>query len=226
MSMTLLQLRTAARQRADMVENNFITDAELTSYINSSIAELYDLLVSCYGADYYTSSTTFTTVNGTADYALPADFYKLKGVDVQMADKYFTLQPFNWNERNRNTNLSWGLLTGPAMRYRIVADNLKLVPTPTSGYTVKLWYVPVATKLTSDSDTFSDINQYYEYVITDAAIKMLQKEESDVTVLMAQKAALTQRIQAMANNRDAEKADSISDIYAENDEYWFYRSWS
>jgi len=226
MSTTLGNLKTAARQRADMVNNNFVTDAELVTYINSSIAELHDLLVSCYGADYFTTSTTTATVSGTADYALPADFYKLKGVDIKMSDQFYTVKPFNWNERNRNTDLSWGLISGPSIRYRLVGSNLKLVPTPSSAHVMKIWYIPKATALVSDGDVFDDINQFSEYVITDAAIKMLQKEESDVSVLFAQKQALTARIQAMANNRDAEKPDSISDIHAENDDYWIYRSWS
>ena len=40
-----------------------------------------------------------------------------------------------------------------------------------------------------------------EYVITDAAIKMMQKEESDTSVLQLQKAALIRRIEAAAENR-------------------------
>jgi hypothetical protein len=85
MSVTLLQLKDRSRQRADMENSEFVTDAELTIYINGSIAELHDLLVASYGSDYFLSSTTFSTVAGTESYSLPADFYKLMGVDVQVS---------------------------------------------------------------------------------------------------------------------------------------------
>ena len=50
----------------------------------------------------------------------------------------------------------------------------------------RLWYHPVAVTLTLAQDTYDDINGYVEYIIIDAANKMLQKEESDVSVLAAQ----------------------------------------
>jgi hypothetical protein len=70
----------------------------------------------------------------------------------------------------------------------------------------------------------SDFNQYAEYVITDVAIKMLNKEESDVTVLAAQKMALKRRIEEAAQNRDAENAEYVADIYIENDDYFYGRT--
>jgi hypothetical protein len=75
--------------------------------------------------------------------------------------------------------------------------------------------------LSADSDVLNDVNQYVEYVIVDAAIKMMQKEESDVSVLMLQKQALTKRIQEAAQNRDAGEPESVSDIYADNNEWWY-----
>jgi hypothetical protein len=84
-----------------------------------------------------------------------------------------------------------------------------------------MWYIPTAPILASDSATLNDLNQYSEYVIVDAAIKMMQKEESDVSVLMAEKAALKRRIEEAAQNRDAGKSESIGDIYIEDDFYWY-----
>ena len=45
----------------------------------------------------------------------------------------------------------------------------------------------------------------------DAAIKALQKEESDTSVLMAQKVAMKDRIESMAQNRDIGECETISD---------------
>lgn len=227
MTITLLQLREQSRQRADMQNSEFITDSELTNYINSSIAELTDLLISCYENDYNISTYSFTTTANVNSYALPADFYKLRGVDTKLLNgsaDWYSLRPFNFNERNRNQDWAWGLMSGPGVRYRLLGGNLYFSPAPDSAFQCKLWYTPVATKLAADADTLNDLNQYAEYVITDAAIKMLQKEESDVSVLVMQKSALVKRIQEMASNRDSGQPESISDIYAENDDHWFRRT--
>ena len=225
MSVTLLQLRTQARQRSDMETSNFVDDSELNGYINASIAELYDLMVAAYGSEYFLAEHSFSVALSTTDYALPADFYKLKGVDIKINNNnWFSVRPFNFNERNRNQDLTWGLLLGPSIRYRIMGDNIKFNPAPDSSYDARLWYVPKSVVLALDADTFNDMNQWAEYVIVDAAIKMMQKEESDVTVLMAQKTALKRRIEEMADNRDAGQPETVSDIYAENNEYWFWRS--
>ena len=227
MSITLAQLRTAARQRADMENSDFVTDSELNGYINSEIAELHDLLIQSYGADYFVSSATFSTVAGTDSYAISSNvsssFYKLKGVDILLNGDWYSAAPFNWNERNRFNDSSWGTVAGPNVRYRMVGGNLIFTPAPTGVYSVKVWYVPVATKLTSDSDSYDDLNQYFEYVVTGAAIKCLLKEESDVSALAAMKLDLRKRIIDSAANRDVDKSESIADIHAENDDFWLHR---
>jgi hypothetical protein len=60
------------------------------------------------------------------------------------------------------------------------------------------------------------IGGWLEYVIVDCAIKMLQKEEGDVQVLMMQKQALTKRIEEMAHNRDAGAPSSVRDVQSSN----------
>jgi len=223
MSITLAQLKSQARDRADMANSQFVSDSELVNYINGSIAELHDLLIAAYDNEYFITEYTFSTVSGTDSYALPADFYKLRGIDSRVGtDQWFTLQPFNFNERNSKNELLSYLAYGNNFRYRIMGSDLVFSPVPQGVYSIKLWYIPVATKLSSDSDTLNDLNQFSEYVIVDAAIKMANKEEADVSVLAAQKAELKRRIEVMAQNRNADKSESISDIYAENLDYLWY----
>jgi len=212
MSITLLQLRTQARQRADMENSQFIKDPELNSYINSSIAELHDLLVQSYGSDYYVKSSTFSTTNNQDTYQLSSiitdnDFYKLKGLDAKLSGNY-------------------SFLGVTSLRYRLVGSGLVLTPIPDENTEIRIWYTPVATQLANDTDILEDLNQYAEYVIVDAAIKMMQKEESDVSVLAAQKAALKRRIEEAANNRDAAIGESITDVYAGNEEFFYGRTTS
>lgn len=230
MSITLSELRTQSRQRADMENSEFVTDSELNSYINSSIAELHDILIQSYGADYRVKSVEFTTTSSDS-YELSSiitdnDFYKLNGVDAKLNGSIWTtLFPFNFNERNKHqTTGLYSYLGVTSLRYRVVGSKIYLSPTPDNATAMRVWYTPVATKLTIDADTLDDLNQYAEYVIVDAAIKMMQKEESDVSVLLAQKAGLKRRIEEVANNRDVGNGDSISDVYAGNEEFLYGRT--
>lgn len=211
---------------SDMVDNDFVGDSELNNYINFAIADLHDILVECYGEDYFLNSTTGATVSGTQDYALPSDFYKLKGVDVQLSGSdYSSISPFNFNERNKYEDFgSWTVSGLSNIRYRIMGSNIKFSPTPTSAVNYRLWYVPVATKLTSDDDVLDDINQYSDFVIISAAIKMMLKEESDASILLGERERLERKIKDAAKNRDAGQPESISDIYAENSDYMWYTS--
>lgn len=222
MSITLGELKTQARQRADMTESSFVEDAELTSYINNSIAELYDLLIQSYGSDYYISQYDFTTVSGQKAYDLPSDFYKLRGVDANYGtNNPTTLDQFNFNERNRFTEvLQWNIDGLYQIRYRLRGSQLLFSSDPDRNVAITLWYIPLATKLVDDADTMDDLNAYSEYVIVDAAIKMMQKEESDVSVLMLQKEALKQRIESASQNRDAGSSESVSDVYNEASDYF------
>lgn len=222
----------ASRQRADMVPNGytpaltgngfFVTEPELISYINQSLFELYDLLISCFGANYYVKAPPYSFVtDGTNEqFALPADFYKLLGVDLLLAsapDARVGLRQFEFKDRNRYTAPNSQAFYGRTnLRYRLNGSNLWLTPMPTGGQTMQVWYVPKMVTLANLSDTSDGVSGWTEYIICDAAIKCLQKEESDVSVLMAEKAALIQRIQAMADSRDIGSPHTVSDSLSIN----------
>lgn len=233
-TMTLIQLRTAVRQRADMVTADetkaFVSGTELTSYINQSAYELYDLLIQEFGDDYFVANPYAITTDGTSSsYSLPTDFYKLLGVDLAFnGTNWSTLKPFNFAERNRQSLRGLPISPGRVdLRYRLKGNQLWLTPTPQGGQNLQLWYIPRFTELSADSDTYDGISGWTEYVIVDAAIKCLQKEESDCSVLMAQKAALIKRITEAAENRDAGMPSTVADTdrSGDSDAYGFRSGW-
>lgn len=214
-SLSLAQLILAVRQRADMEHSTFVADTELTSYINQSLFELYDLLVEKYGADYYTDSSTITTDGTNERFAMPATLYKLMGVDLLISggNSYITLKPFMMSERNRftfaNTQATFGTLSN--LRYRMSGGYLWLTPKPAAGQTLRIWFVPRMAPLADPSDEFDGFSGWTEYVIVDAAIKCLQKEESDCGLLMAQKEGLIKRIEVAAADRDVGSPKRVAD---------------
>jgi hypothetical protein len=186
---TLAEIRLLAQRRADMENSDFVTDSEWLTYINGSLAELYDVILQKFGADYYVAEPHEFVTTSAERYALPEDFYKLLAVDVADSGApsgYATALPFNFSERNR------------------------LGPVP-SGRTVVVHYAPRLTLLEDDDDTVDGVSGWEEVVVVDAARKALLKEESDTTALEREKAALLLRIEQAAENRDAGSPSVVVD---------------
>lgn len=212
---TLSDLKTRARQTADMVNSQFITDAELLNYINSAYFELYDKLVGLY-EDYFITSTTFTLA-ASATYTLAADFYKLRGLEYQNSSSdYVTLDRFNWEDRNRGRQAYRMFGDTPALRYRVVGSTIHVEPADQCAGTYQVWYIPSLTALAVDADvvnTQMTRNGWDEYIVVDAAIRMLEKEgNDDARPLQLRKQMLDERIVAAASNRDANRPEVIADV--------------
>ncbi len=235
--MSLGQVRLLAQQRADRVNSNFVTKEEWNSYINQSYAELYDLLVTLYEDYYVAAPLTFITDGSTNQYTLPNGsnfngapaFYKLLGADCGLGangNAWVTLHKFDFISRNRYVfpNVTSTFLGVFNLRYRVVGNTLFFIPTPSANQYIRLWYIPRVNTLLKDSDMLESVSGWIEYVIVDAAIKCLQKEESDVSVLLAQKQMLIDRIQSSAMNRDAGQPDTISDIRSFGERWGGYGS--
>lgn len=154
-------VRTEARQRADMLNSQFVTDVEWNSLISKSYKRLYDLLITAYGEEYYIAPYYNFLQNGTGNsFTLPdgfsttdnlsslvaAAFYKLRGVDyaVNAANNdWITLQRFELTDRNKfwpaNT---YNLLGYTNLRYRIYGSNVIFNIPPDSGAQMRLQYIP------------------------------------------------------------------------------------
>src|SRR5882672_837990 len=112
-------LRIQAQQRADMVNSQFLTTPEWNQLLTSSYKELYDLLITAYGEEYFLASPyRFQTSSSTQLYPLPdglttidsessqvaVPFYKMSGLDLKVTgspDSWVTLRKFEFTERNK-----------------------------------------------------------------------------------------------------------------------------
>lgn len=215
---TLGVVRQTIRQRMDMVGDNHITDAEWNAYINSSYQELYDLLIQKYGADYYVATPYTFTTNGTLDlFPIPNDLYKLAAVEVQtQTNIYADIQRMPFAERNRGGVGSIPPVAGRTnLRYRLMGQNLMLrsgATAPSAGQTIRIWYAPRLNLLVNDGDTLDGVSGWDEYVIADCMIKGRSKREEDCSIEMALKAALKQRIEEAAENRDEGGPQVVADV--------------
>jgi hypothetical protein len=208
MATTLANLRTYVRQQADQESSTFISDSELNRYVNQSGAELHGLLSTLY-EDYYLTSTTFSLTTANT-YTLPSNFFKLRRLQFSSAGSWVKVPQFAFDEFEANQQR---YMTGTAIEwrmYRVMQAALFVLPEDDYAGDYRIWYLLNYTPMASDSDTLSDLMGWDEYVIVDAAIKCLQKEESDASILMARKAELKKRIEMEAANRDASGPERIA----------------
>lgn len=213
MAPTLGTLRTRARQIADMVGSQFISDSELTTYINTGYFELYDLVVNSF-EDYFTTTTSLTITTGNTA-ALPADFYKARAVDYYLNGKWTTVKLFNFLNRNNLNKVSFLNVTPDSgRRYRIMGNTLIIQNVDNAAGTYRLWYAPAPTALESDEETINeDLSKtgWDEYIVLYAAERMLAKEESSTTDVVRRRGEIAGRITQMAADRQMEQSDQVSD---------------
>ncbi len=227
---TLATLRTTCQQRTDLVNSTFITTVEWNSWINSAAFELYDLLVTAYDNEYHVAEPyVFQTDGVTQRYPLPADFFKLLGVDVQVSNTtsgWLRVPKFNYGDRTKYMTpyqIFYGVRTN--LRYRLDGNNLWLLPIAANSQYIQVLYVPRMTQLVLDTDVIDGISGWEEYIIADVAIKAQTKREQDASVYGALKADLAARIDQIAENRDAAAPGTVVDVRSQEDDDFGRGGW-
>lgn len=233
--MSLYELRLRSQQTADRVNSQFVTTSEWNSFLRLAMYELYDILIMSY-EDLFASQYVFINTNGTtANYPVPDGvsnyiggtypnssgspseaFYKLSGMDLGINtsnNAWVTLPKFNFIDRNTyvypNSNSTiFGVYN---MKYRLMGNNVNIIPTPAGNQQIRMWYSPRLPALLSDNNvTTIGYSGWLRYPIVRAAKYALDKEESDTTKLDQEIAFLKLRIEEASQNRDAGIADTIS----------------
>lgn len=231
---TLANLRNSARVRSDLRVSSIFSDGDFNDAINGSISEVYDLQVLAWGENAFLTSSVFPLVSGQQLYTVPQNLYKIFGVDWAQAagNPYITMENYEFNERNRLNSVNLNISTYPGgtnMRYCYygssnngLSQSLSFMPIPNAANQIQLWYVPSPTPLVNDSDSFNFYAGFDEYVILDAAIKACVAEETDVSMFMAQKSALYERLRDSITHKDVNNSHSVTDVENLNDGWGFW----
>lgn len=234
--MSLGELRLRSQQTADRVNSPFVTTSEWNAFIRLAMYELYDLLITSY-EDLFAQQFVFINTNGTTqNYPVPDGvtnylggsfpnssgspaqaFYKLAGMDLGINtsnNAWVTLLKFNFIERNKyvypnSTSTIYGVYN---MRYRLMGNNVNIIPTPAGNQQIRMWYSPKLPALLADNNlTTLGYSGWLRYPIVRAAKYALDKEEgSDTSKLDSELMFLKTRIEETSQNRDAGVADTIS----------------
>ena len=222
---SLTNLIADVRQRTNQENSTFVTDAEITEYLNQELAELHGRLTMVAGHPYFRSSQAYPVTAGTSLYALPADFWQVQEVDAYLDGIRRTLQPFMAGERAglSNTNVYF-FPSSPS--YRVQAGNIEFLPADRT-YTATLYYVRSSPRLSAGADTFDGFNGYEVAAIYGTCATILQKEEADPNFYLGLRQAQYRRIDAEAAHRDASNPERVTDVVGIGDSFgWWPGRWT
>lgn len=195
------------RQRADMVNSDFVTDAEVTQYADAGFAEFYGRIISQFEDLCVVMGGSTIQINATDTlYELPHRILKLKGLR-HVGDFFLTpvsnvmeIEPFTTGGRTGKPTHYW--LGGTGLGSSTLDGPMRWQPLPKANaiYNLDVYYVPnidlddVADADAGGSDDdgtrLGHLAWADEYVVLCGAIKCKDKEESDCTVLMAERKQL------------------------------------
>lgn len=165
MAVRLNDIRVRARQRAEQEITGavgFIGHKELTALVNAGYAELYDLAVKT-SEDYFTTTASPTITGSTI--TLASDFYKLRGLDIDLGGgRFAAVRPYSFQNRNEvQDSAFWLPWVGRArVEYRMIAGSIQLLPTTNAPGSYRYWYVPRLTPFVPDTLTLGGV--YFECI--------------------------------------------------------------
>lgn len=205
---TLSDLITLIRQRTNLETSQFVTDAEITSYLNSSLDRLDRMLIGT-SEDYKLSSsdqTITTATDGSNYFTLPADFSVSRLVQRQVSGGAFENVPrFQMRERSRYDYPMVRSVVEVCVAYAIEGNRCTIVPAQQSAGTYRLWYAPKFILLVAPSDTlepYMDQPSWIEYAVVDVGVKILQKQDLDASQWIGSAQDLRQHLIESTKPRD------------------------
>lgn len=214
---TLSNLRDQVRQRLNIENATHITDAELSSYLNYSLAELYELVTES-NEDWNVIRLSFD-MNSTDDgYVLPSNFWKPLRIDRMITSasnisNFYTLHRINIRDESLyGTQFIYYNATVNGYNTEVNSSGqtvLRVYPTNQQAGSYRVLYYPTWTDLADDGYVIiGNIGLHWEeYAIVDTCIKCCLKDETDPAGYVLQKAAVINRIKAAAAGRDAGQAE-------------------
>lgn len=207
MAVTLLQLRDAAKDLSDMVNNPQVGDPTWTRWINDGIERLYRIAIRRNVGPFQTFAN-FTLTAASNLFTMTAGWRRVIGVsmDPTVPASRRSLPKYNLGERDG------GGLFGPRS-YRVVSSTqLAIEPFQLCAGNYRLYYVAGPTVLVADGDPIDVILEPYDdYVTTWAAIRALGKDESDNRDLYKDLEKLEEDVDQAFANLDGDDPSTVVD---------------
>lgn len=230
-------LEQRVRERADMVDSQFVTSAEVQRFLEASWQELYSIMVAS-GEDLFIRRARITgsaadplvTEDGDLIVTENGDVLIVGGVipvgsyiNLPAQVKALRLVRHVDGVRLRKSTLhdleaiQSSTRSGKPLYYRLDMDpqntnlRLELYPQPDRSYEFDVFYVPALSlkEFLTSSYVSIPVRGWDEYLVLTASAKAKDKEESDVGNVMKEREVLLERIRADLVPFDKSEPDQV-----------------
>lgn len=183
-----------------MVNSDFVSAAELTQYCEKAFQEFYGIITTK-EPDLVIKTQSVSLAAGDTSKDFAADFKALRGIRHNTS---FSLRRAEFNEIEK---LDYNSRTGKPTHYwmngiHTAAHKWRPLPTPDTAYSLTVYYIPSISLADVAGGGLNMVAGWDEYVVLTAAIKMKDKEESDVSVLLAERKMLLDNLIAQISVPD------------------------
>lgn len=170
------EIRSLTRIWLDEASAGFWTDAELNTLINLSNQRVNSIIAALH-EDYFTASSTFSTVSGTLSYNLPTDFRFMRRLEHYSATDASDIRKLDEIKFPRiESYAEWPFESaGKPRRYVIRGKQMDLYPPPNAIYTMRIYYDVRQDDLSLDTSAPLSPVDFHDMIAVDAAIKALIK---------------------------------------------------
>lgn len=208
---TLLDLIADVRSRTNMETSTFVTDAEVTEFINQALSELWVHLSQNGGQPFYQNRSVIAVTPTATLYALPADFGQLQGVEGTISGWTGRIEPFMPAERAGMTNNGSAWMTYSPVKYRLQGGYIEFLPA-VNTFSATVLYTPACPRLVNLSDTFDGFDGYEVAAIYGACATVQAKEDTDFTFYANERDRIYRTIDSMAAQRDMSAPERVQDV--------------
>ena len=215
-ALKLANLITQVRDRADLQDTLFVKDEEIERYLDQAYFGLYNEIVEA-SEDYFTTSFKFKAIG--RQLVLPADFYKLRAVDLFYGNYFYTLRPVKMQERQDYQHASayyrpyriagWHDI----YRYNIEGEKITFFTQEAQTGVYVMHYVPQPKKV---GEAASLPVGWENYLICKAAQMCRVKEESSYREFALMADEELNRIRKICQQRDMSYSETIIDVYKDD----------
>ena len=224
-TVTLGELATRVRYEADLVNNQFVTDAMLYQFISDSYAVLYNKLLRADPERYMREQTP--TLDSAGEFEVPADYYGTIALDWSESANsgiYTTVPRLFGIEANAfdHDNSSSGVPTGWHPRYNNTDPTttiIRVLPLPDSRYVLRHKYTVAPAEIATSTDVVDGIAGWEEFIVLEAAITCRVREESATGPLERRLARYQDELDTIIEARNVSEAGRVIDTRRRN---WIY----
>lgn len=213
---TLADLRLRCRERADEVNSDFISDAELDRLINVKSSALWAHIATQF-SDMLTLPPVQLTVTDDQEWVtLPQDFLYAVAIFGKVGTDRVRITRFNINDlattRDPFSRLT-GEYTTDSLSYRLMGRRLYIQPDNNNLDTIELWYIPTMPKFESDNDMMpADLPEGWdECVVNGVAALIKMKAELDPSPYIALERDWYASLSTFASDRDLGGVQRVTD---------------